>query len=186
SDGRARPPIVVLDEAYIEFAGPSLVALRARHANLVIVRTLSKAYALAGFRVGFAMADRATIAQLAIYRPPGSISSVSAAVGEAGLRNPAALAANVRAVTAERDRLAGALRATGWPVATGVANFLLVDFGSPEAAAAVATGLLRAGLVPRTFGAEHPLAGHLRITVRTPAQDDRLVAVAARLRAEPS
>ena len=63
-------------------------------------------------------------------------------------------------------------------------NFILVDFGSPERAAEVAEGLLRRGLVPRTFGAGHPIADHLRLTVRDPDENDRLIAAAAELRGE--
>ena len=63
-------------------------------------------------------------------------------------------------------------------------NFLLVDFGSVERAATVAEALLATGLVPRTFGAGHPLADHLRLTVRDPHENDRLIAVAATLSTE--
>ncbi len=62
-------------------------------------------------------------------------------------------------------------------------NFILVDFGSPERAADVADGLLRRALVPRTFGAGHPIADHLRLTVRDPDENDRLITAAAELEA---
>jgi histidinol-phosphate aminotransferase len=178
SDGRS-PAIVVLDEAYAEFVGQSLLDLRLRHANLVVVRTASKAYALAGLRVGFAIAQPATIARIATYRPPGSISTVSVAVVTAALDDPRGMVANVERVDAERDRLAADLTSAGWSVGPSVTNFLLVDFGTPERAAAVATALLRQGLVPRTFGAGHPLAHCLRLTIRDRAGNERL-SVAAR------
>ncbi|MFI5227291.1 MAG: aminotransferase class I/II-fold pyridoxal phosphate-dependent enzyme, partial [Candidatus Limnocylindrales bacterium] len=73
------------------------------------------------------------------------------------------------------ERLAGGLTTSGWTVLPSVTNFLLVRFASPAAAGDVAEALLRRGLVPRTFGAGHPLADHLRITVRSPEQDDRLI-----------
>ena len=63
-------------------------------------------------------------------------------------------------------------------------NFLLVPLGSPERAAAIAEGLLRQGLVPRTFGVGHPLSDHLRVTVRSVKEDDRLIAAAKEIRAE--
>ena len=74
---RADAPVVVLDEAYSEFVGGSLVGLREAYPRLVVVRTVSKAYALAGLRVGFAIARRETLARIEPYRPPGSVSTVS-------------------------------------------------------------------------------------------------------------
>jgi histidinol-phosphate aminotransferase len=178
------PAIVVLDEAYAEFVGTTLLDLRARHPNLVVVRTASKAYALAGLRVGFAIARPQTIARIAPYRPPGSISTVSVTVVTESLADPTGMQANVARVDAERDRLVDALRDAGWTVGPTVTNFILVDFGTPERAAAVATGLLRRGLVPRTFPAGHPLAHALRLTIRDAAGDDRLIAAARELREE--
>jgi histidinol-phosphate aminotransferase len=178
------PAIVVLDEAYAEFVGASLVDLRDRHPNLVVVRTASKAYALAGLRVGFAIARPETIARIAPYRPPGSVSTISMTVVTEALADPRGMRANVARVDAERDRLAAALRDAGWAVGPTVTNFILVDFGTIDRAAAVATGLLRRGLVPRTFGAGHPLAHALRLTIRDEAGDDRLVAAAREIAAE--
>ena len=169
-------PVVVMDEAYAEFVDRSHVALRARYPRLVVVRTASKAYALAGMRVGFAIARPELIAEVAPYRPPGSVAIPSLAVVTAALRDPDALAANVARVTGERVRLAAAFAGAGFPAGPSVTNFLLVDLGGPPAARAMAHGLLSRGLVPRTFGADHPLAGHLRFTVRDEAQDDRLIA----------
>jgi len=175
---RREPPIVVLDEAYAEFAGTTLLPLRLAHPNLIVVRTASKAYALAGLRVGFAVARPETIARMAPYRPPGSVSTVSVTVVTEALRQPAAMLANVERVTAERARLTAGLTDAGWRVGPSVTNFLLVDFGDAAIAAAAADTLLRHGLVPRTFGADHPLAGSLRLTVRDRPDDDRLVEAA--------
>lgn len=178
------PAIVVLDEAYAEFVGASLLDLRLRHSNLVVVRTASKAYALAGLRVGFAVARPETIARIAPYRPPGSVSTVSVTVVTAALAAPDAMRANVARVAAERDRLADGLRAAGWDVGPSVTNFLLADLGTPERAAATASGLLRRGLVPRTFGAVHPLAHCLRLTIRDRAGNDRLMSAARDIQGE--
>ena len=181
ADGEAagtRPPAVVLDEAYAEFVGHSLVELRRDYARLVIVRTLSKAYGLAGLRVGFAIADPATIAEMAPYRPPGSVSVVSVSLATAALEDDTATDANLERVVAERARLATALTQAGWVVGPSVTNFLLVGFASAQRAAAVAEAMLRRGLVPRTFGPTHPLAGHLRLTIRDTTENDRLIAAA--------
>jgi histidinol-phosphate aminotransferase len=172
-------PIVVLDEAYAEFVGTSLIPLRDDHPNLIVVRTASKAYALAGLRVGFAVARPEVIATLNPYRPPGSVSTVSVTIVTEALRDPTILDANLQRVAGERTRLGDALRALGWAVGPSVTNFLLVDFETVERAAAIAERLLSHGLVPRTFGAGHPLADHLRLTIRDPLENDRLIAAAA-------
>jgi histidinol-phosphate aminotransferase len=183
ADGR-EPPIVVLDEAYAEFVGRSLVGLRTTYPNLVVVRTASKAYALAGLRVGFAVARPEVIARLNPYRPPGSVSTVSVTVVTEALLDPTVLDANLARVATERTRLRDGLIAAGWSVGPSVTNFLLVDLGSPERAAATAEALLRVGLVPRTFGSGHPLAAYLRLTVRDPDENDRLVAAARSITTE--
>jgi histidinol-phosphate aminotransferase len=149
--------------------------LRAAYPRLVVVRTASKAYALAGLRVGFAIARPELISEIEPYRPPGSVSIPSVAIVAAALRDPDALAANVARVARERARLGAAFAASGFPARPSVTNFLLVDFGARPAARAMASGLLARGLVPRAFGADHPLAGHLRFTVRDEAQDGLLI-----------
>jgi histidinol-phosphate aminotransferase len=170
------PATVVLDEAYAEFVGATLLPLRLGHPNLVVVRTASKAYALAGLRVGFAVARPETIARIAPYRPPGSVSTVSVTAVTRALREPGLMQDNVARVQAERERLAAGLRDAGWRIGPSVANFLLARFESPEIAAVNAEALLRRGLVPRTFGPDHPLADSLRVTVRDAAENDRLIA----------
>ena len=176
---RRPPPAVILDEAYAEFTGRSLVGLRTAYERLVIVRTASKAYALAGLRVGFAIARPATIAEMAPYRPPGSVATTSVTVVTEALRSPGLLDANLARVERERARLAAGLRDAGWAVSPSVTNFLLADLGTPERAAATAEGLLRRGLVPRTFPAGHPLASSLRVTIRD-TDDNTLLVTAAR------
>lgn len=177
-------PIVVLDEAYAEFAGRSLAALRFEHSNLIVVRTASKAYALAGLRVGFALARPDIVARMNPYRPPGSVATVSVTVVTEALLDPTLAAVNVEQVTGERARLSAALMELGWSVGPSVTNFLLIDVGSGDRAAAVADGLLRHGLVPRTFPDTHPLADHIRLTVRSTEQNDRLIAAAHEIEAE--
>ena len=178
------PPVVVLDEAYAEFVGSTLVPLRDAYPRLIVVRTASKAYALAGLRVGFAIARPEVIARMNPYRPPGSVSTVSVTIVTEALLDPAILDGNLERVATERGRLADGLTAAGWSVGPSVTNFLLVDFGSPERAAATAEGLLRRGLVPRTFGMGHVLASYLRLTVRDRHENDRLIDAARQLSSE--
>ena len=183
ADGRP-PPVVVLDEAYAEFTGTTLLSLRVDYPDLIVIRTASKAYALAGLRVGFGIARPELIARMNPYRPPGSVSVVSVTLVTEALLDHSILEVNLRRVAVERERLAGALRGIGWSVGPSVTNFLLVTFGSADVAAAVAERLLAAGLVPRTFPAGHPLVDHLRITVRAPEEDDRFIAAAAAIAQE--
>lgn len=179
-------PVVVLDEAYAEFVGRSLVGLRASYPKLVIIRTASKAYALAGLRVGFALARPHVIELLAPYRPPGSVAVPSVTIVTEALLDDGILVENLARVERERARLTTGLGAAGWRVGPSVTNFVLVDFGTAAEAARIAEGLLSRGLVPRTFGAEHPLAHCLRITVRSEAENDRLIEAARELRPERS
>jgi histidinol-phosphate aminotransferase len=170
-------PVIVVDEAYIEFAPGSLVGLRSRYPHLIVVRTLSKAFALPGLRVGYAVAARPTIDRLERVRPPGSVSTVSAAVGATALRRSGLAAVNAATITAERDRLAASLAAIGLPPYPSVTNFLLCPIGDRTVTEDATEHLLRHGIVARTFGAEHPLADHLRFTVRDRRQDERLIEV---------
>ncbi len=174
AEGRA-PAWVVVDEAYAEFSGHTFIPLRTRYPNLAIVRTASKAYALAGLRVGFAVAAPTTLARIARYRPPGSVGTISETVATRALRDGEEMRDNVARVERERTRLSNALAAAGLRPYPSVTNFILADLGSPERAGATAGALMRRGLVPRTFPAGHPLAGCLRVTVRAATENDRLL-----------
>jgi histidinol-phosphate aminotransferase len=109
-------------------------------------------------------------------RPPGSVSTVSVTVVTEALLDDDLAATNVARVAAERKRLITALSDAGWSVGPSVTNFVLVDLETVDRAAAAAEALLRRGLVPRTFPDAHPLADHLRLTVRSSRQNDRLIA----------
>jgi histidinol-phosphate aminotransferase len=177
ADGR-QPPAVVVDEAYAEFTGSTVIPLRTRFPNLVVVRTASKAYALAGLRVGFAIAAPATLSRIALYRPPGSIGTISETVVTRALIDGEDMRENVARVGRERGRLAAGLAEAGWRPYPSVTNFVLLDLGSPVRAAAAAEALMRRGLVPRTFGPDHPLAHCLRVTVRADHENERLIEAA--------
>ena len=141
AEAAGRPlPTVLLDEAYVEFGSESLHSLRGAYPRLVVLRTLSKAYGIAGLRVGFAIANPEVIEEIAVYRPPGSVSVVSVDVGAALLADPNICADRVETITAERGRFIGALREAGWDARDSVTNFVLVAFASPEAADGAAEG----------------------------------------------
>jgi imidazoleglycerol phosphate dehydratase HisB/histidinol-phosphate/aromatic aminotransferase/cobyric acid decarboxylase-like protein len=168
-----RGGLVVIDQAYVEFGGRDLTRLAQERPNTVILRTFSKAFALAGARIGYILAPPAIARRLDAIRPPASISSFSVALAAMALRDADEMRARAAATVAERDRMAAALRTAGLDVAESCANFLLVDVGEP--AAEVSQRLLGAGLVVRTF-ADPLLRTHIRISPATPADDDVLLA----------
>jgi histidinol-phosphate/aromatic aminotransferase/cobyric acid decarboxylase-like protein len=138
---------------------------------------MSKAFALPGLRVGYAVAQRETIARLERFRPPGSVSTVSATIATQALRRPEAARANADAISAEREWLSARLAEIGLRPYPSVTNFLLVPIGTQAEAEAATEHLLRGGIVPRTFGPANPLRGHLRFTVRTREQNERFLGV---------
>jgi histidinol-phosphate aminotransferase len=169
------PPLVVVDEAYFEFGGATVIPWRSRYPNLLAIRTVSKAFALAGIRVGYAVGSRAVIERLERVRPPGSISTVSAHVATRALQSPGYARENAAALSRERDWLAAELASVGWQPAPSVCNFLLVRIGDHDAAERAADGLLHKGIVPRTFGPANPMRGHLRLTVRSRPENEQLI-----------
>jgi histidinol-phosphate aminotransferase len=175
----AAAPIVVVDEAYSEFWHETAVPLRTEYENLVVIRTLSKAFALPGIRVGYGVAARPAIERLERVRPPGSIATISAALATVALAHPEMARANVKHLSAERGWLAERLASAGWAPYPSVTNFLLARIGDHAAAEVAAEKLLRHGIVPRTFGPANPLRGHLRLTVRSRAENERLLEVIA-------
>jgi len=164
------PGVVAVDEAYFEFSGVSAAGLIGRFPNLVLVRTLSKAFGLAGVRVGYALAGSRISTALRRVRPPGSISVVSEALGVQALRDQHGMQHRVSSIVASRDTLYRELARLGLEVHPSAANFLLARAGDGAAA-----WLLRRGLVIRTFPRGSPLAGFMRITVRTADENARLV-----------
>jgi imidazoleglycerol phosphate dehydratase HisB/histidinol-phosphate/aromatic aminotransferase/cobyric acid decarboxylase-like protein len=172
-DLRERDGLVVIDQAYVEFGGRDLSPLVRERTNTVVVRTFSKAFALAGARIGYILAPPEIARRLDAIRPPASISSFSVALAGIAIREAGEMRARAAATVAERDRMATALRSAGLGVHGSCANFLLVDLSEP--AAPVSKRLLEQGLVVRTF-ADPLLATHLRISPATPADDDVLLA----------
>ena len=164
------PGIVAVDEAYFEFSGVTAAGLIERFPNLVLVRTLSKAFGLAGVRVGYALAGAPISAALRRVRPPGSIGVVSEALGAHALGDQHGMRQRASSIVASRERLGGELVRIGLEVQPSAGNFLLVRAGD-----GAASWLLRRGLVVRTFPSGSPLAGFLRITVRTADENARLV-----------
>lgn len=169
--------LVVIDEAYAEIADApdfaSALSLLAAHRNLVVTRTFSKAYALAGLRVGYAVAHPNVIALLERLRESFNVNAVALAAAEAALGDDDWLRETLAANATQRDLLAAALRERGWPVSPSQTNFLLVEFG--EDTAGLEQGLLERGVVLR------PMAGYglpqcSRISVGSAAENRALLA----------
>jgi histidinol-phosphate aminotransferase len=159
----ARPLLV--DEAYFEYCGETAVELI--EDRVILVRTFSKAFGLAGARVGYALAERDVAHELNLRQAPAPISTLSVALALAALE---AGPPDVHGTVDERERLAGELRVLGLDPLPSCANFLAVPLGDGQALA-FAERLLGQGIAVR------PYADGLRITVREQADDDRLLAV---------
>jgi histidinol-phosphate aminotransferase len=162
-----REGLLVVDEAYAEFrrAGtPSALELLPAYPNLVVTRTMSKAFALAGARLGYLAASPDVCDALRVVRLPYHLSAVTQAVALAALRHADELLAAVHRLRAERDEIVEWLRAQGLTVADSDANFVL--FGTFADRHAVWQGLLDHGVLIRETGPD----GWLRVSVGTPGE----------------
>jgi histidinol-phosphate aminotransferase len=159
--------VVVIDEAYGEFrrAGtPSALEVLPQTPNLIVSRTMSKAFALAGARLGYLAASREITDALRVVRLPYHLSAVTQAVARVALRHADELLARVEDLRAERDRTVTWLRGQGLEVADSDANYVL--FGVLPDRHAVWQGLLDRGVLVRETGPD----GWLRVSVGTPEE----------------
>ncbi len=170
--------LVVLDEAYGEFVRDNDTVdgteVLERHPNLVLLRTFSKAYGLAGLRLGYAVASDELAANIRTCVTPFSVSGVAQAAGIASLEAKEELLERVAAIVAERHRVADALREQGWTVPDAQGNF--VWLGVREGTDALAASMAQAArpLLVR------PFAGHgVRITIGSAEENDALIAALA-------
>jgi histidinol-phosphate aminotransferase len=168
--------LVVVDEAYLEYAtDPTLrsaLALIESHPNLIVTRTFSKAYGLAGLRVGYLVAHPEAVAVLERVRESFNVNLPGLAACEAALGDAEHLAWVVARNAEEREWLAGRLSARGIAVPPSQTNFVLADFGRD--AGTIEAGLVAAGVVPRPMGG-YGLPTCLRLTVGTRDENRRLV-----------
>ncbi len=163
----AAPGMVVVDEAYAEFAragADTALSLLPRYPRLVVTRTMSKAFALAGGRIGYLAAEPRVIDALLLVRLPYHLSALTQATARAALAHAGALLATVADLRAERDSLVDWLRGRGLAAADSDANFVLFgEFGDSHA---VWQGLLDRGVLVRETGPP----GWLRVSIGTPAE----------------
>lgn len=156
--------VVVVDEAYAEFARPgtpSAVTLLPGRERLVVSRTMSKAFALAGARLGYLVADEAVCTAMRLVRMPYHLSSVTQATARAALAHVDVLLGTVEAIKTQRDRIVEEVSRLGLRPVASDANFVL--FGGLADEKATWTALLDHGVLVRDVG----IPGHLRVTAGT-------------------
>ncbi len=177
--------MVVVDEAYAEFSAlPSAATLLADHPRLLVSRTMSKAFALAGARVGYLAASADVVDALRLVRLPYHLSAVTQVVARTALAHTAELLGTVEQVKTQRDRIATELRALGLTVVPTESNFAL--FGPWPDPAATWQALLDRGVLVRDLSSTPGLAGWLRVNAGTETETTRLIdAVSDLLRGDP-
>ena len=168
--------MLLVDEAYAEFSdGPSSLELLPDMERLVVSRTMSKAFAFAGARVGYLASSAAVVDAMRIVRLPYHLSALTQAAALAALEHSALMLANVELIKTQRDRIVGACRDWGLTPYPSDANFVLVGgFKNPEA---LFEALLAKGVLVRNVG----IPGTLRITAGTEAETTKLLAEIALL-----
>jgi histidinol-phosphate aminotransferase len=175
------PGVVLLDEAYAEFAGPGWLAQAPKRRGLLVARTMSKAFGLAGLRVGYACGAAALVHEVELSRGPFKVNSNAERAATAAVRNDLAwVRARAVEAVALRDRLADGLRALGFSPLPSAANFVLVPVaGAPRIAAAMRAS----GVAVRPFEALPGVGDALRITAAPwPELERALAALSEALR----
>lgn len=171
--------VMIVDEAYGEFCDrPSALTLLAEYpARLIVTRTMSKAFAFAGGRLGYLVATPAVIEAVLLVRLPYHLSVITQAAARAALRHCAETLASVAALVAERERVSAALRDLGFRVIPSDANFVL--FGTFGGAAEAWQRYLDDGVLIRDVG----IPGHLRVTIGLAEENDAFLAASRTLAA---
>jgi histidinol-phosphate aminotransferase len=166
--------IVVLDEAYYEFAGKSHVKLTKDFKNLIVLRTLSKAFGIGGLRVGYAIGDPETIGFVSSMKPPFSIASVSEVAAMAALDDLKYMRDCVGKIVRDREMMYKKL-GDSFKVYPSKSNFLLVDV-SPMTAEDFFNKMLKQKIIVRKFGRFRGFEGnYVRITVGTEKENKKLL-----------
>ncbi|MFN2607821.1 MAG: histidinol-phosphate transaminase [Acidimicrobiales bacterium] len=174
----AAPGLVVVDEAYGQFATRSALGLAAGAPNLVVVRTFSKTWALAGLRLGYCVAPPAVVEALETVALPYHLDAAKQAAGRLALRYQAEMEARVATLVAERERLVAALAALAVDVWPSGANFVLFRPRGRHGAE-VWQALVDRSVLVRNCASWARLEGCLRVTVGTPDEDDAFLAALA-------
>ncbi len=165
------PGLVVVDEAYGQFAPWSAAELLDGHRHLVVVRTFSKTWSLAGLRLGYALADPAVVAACQEVALPYHLDALKQMAGIAALSYGEEMAARVGRLTTERTRVVAGLRSLGLFVVPSDANFVLFHSGSDDARGVWERLVARSVLV-RDVSSWPRLGGYLRVTIGTAREND--------------
>jgi len=165
--------ILVVDEAYVDFADGNCLELLGRFPNVIVLRTFSKSFSLCGVRLGYGLASAEIIRGLAKVKDSYNVNRFAIAAGVAALDDVAHMRANVAKIRSERERLTAALRGMGLFVFPSQANFVAVVCTEPTPTD-FREALQRQGILVRTFG-DPRLKDWLRVTVGTPEQNDRVL-----------
>ncbi|HEV2490342.1 MAG TPA: histidinol-phosphate transaminase [Candidatus Acidoferrales bacterium] len=165
--------LVVVDEAYFEFAGVTVLPWIRRYKNLIVTRTFSKVTGLAGLRLGCIFAHRDIAGMLRRAESPFPVSIAALAGAEASLRDRSFIRRSAQQIVNNRNFLERTLRSLGAKVTPSAANFVLADFGTR--APRIVNALARKGILVRDFARAFGRPGFVRITVGTIAQIRRLV-----------
>ena len=171
---------VVIDEAYYEISGETHAARALSAPNAILVRTFSKGYGLAGARVGYLVADLEVARTIESIRLPQNMTAFGIAAACRAFEDQPGLQERVAAIVSERQSLEAALQARDWQVVPSAANFVLAR--PPHSAARVAEWLQGAGLIVRSYPGHPRLNDYLRISVRSPEEDARLLSRLGALR----
>ncbi len=166
--------LVVVDEAYVDFGGRSALGLLNRHQNLLVVRTFSKSFSLAGARLGLGFGCAGLVADLAKVKDSYNVSRLAAAAGLAALADYDWMERNVARVCMTRERIASELRARGYRVPDSRANFLWLDCSGLGGGRPVYVKLRERGVLVRYFDTAELRHG-IRVTIGTDQQMDRFL-----------
>ena len=175
--------VVLIDEAYADFADDNALRLVKKHRNALVARTLSKSYSLAGMRVGFVIGHKALIDGLMKVKDSYNVNRLSQVAALAALGDRAHFQANVRRVKATRERLAGALRAMGFDVLPSATNFLFAKPPATITAKAYYTALRARNILVRWWS-DPRVSDRVRISIGTDKEVDKLLAATRGILAE--
>ncbi len=172
---KATSGLLVIDEAYAEFSDEiSAVMLIEKYPHIVVIRTMSKAFAFAGVRLGYLVADSAVIAAMFLVRLPYHLSALTQAAGEVALDFKDELLGTVAQLRTDRDRVAAQLTEMGLSVIPSASNFLLFG-GFPMTSPQLWQAMLDRGVLIRDVG----LLGYLRVTIGNEAENTKFISTLA-------
>lgn len=172
---RAVPVLVVVDEAYYEYARalqkdyPDTLALEKIYPHLLVLRTFSKAHALAGLRIGYGYGNPDVIRAIDRVRPPFNLNTAGQAAAEASLADKAHMRKSISLIVSERKKIMPKLAKLGLPAVPGLGNFFLLDV-SPRRGPEVFERLLDRGIIVRSMD-EYGFPNHIRVTYGLPAEN---------------